>query len=555
MKDEFKKKVEDFIEEKKSIIKSFVGYIPEERIKYWAIAIKEFLPEIQELAKNIKKGINETNWRITIEVRLILMLLRATFRLNTTQLETTLLNDQNSRLFEFLKIFSDHIYISHSEWSNRRDIFDGYISKIEDLAWKIKNRYHELYLEGFVEDYIKINNNLKVQEKLNTVEVLEGINFTRHFPEQILEWDNGYPKDLIYKVFIFMKLRMIPSIPYLEMIINESYLIKSELVPVVGNALGFYTKIPSVDMLYRFHRTYNSEYLEKIMENNAGLLMKEGIINPEILIGDSSTFRTRKDDPDGVKFHERDAETTRVMKFQAIVDPNCIPLTLIPRKGNENDAEGFNALKQKLIWIKEMADRLGVEIKFVLLDAGYSSSEILEFIEQELKATPIVDINSRNSNALKLLKSRLEYFKQYYREILELGTKFPKLAELCYYRFLDDIREAEIELEKIEGITPGIVSRYLKIFREIGIEDFIILYRLRTIIEGLFGMMKGCYALLGRQDRRLPLKGESQAHKHGLFILLAMQYLAYLNYKILNRKTHLLRSLYYIKLKEIEVIY
>ncbi|MHA1299542.1 MAG: hypothetical protein ACTSO9_08925, partial [Candidatus Helarchaeota archaeon] len=96
---------------------------------------------------------------------------------------------------------------------------------------------------------------------------------------------------------------------------------------------------------------------------------------------------------------------------------------------------------------------------------------------------------------------------------------------------------------------------YLKIFREIGFKEFLMQYRPRSIVEGLFGMMKSCYALLGRVDRRLPLKGKEQAHKHGLFILLAMQYLAYFNYKILNREKHLLRSLYYIKLKEIDVIY
>jgi len=28
------------------------------------------------------------------------------------------------------------------------------------------------------------------------------------------------------------------------------------------------------------------------------------------------------------------------------------------------------------------------------------------------------------------------------------------------------------------------------------------------MVEGLFGMMKACYALLGRTDRRLPLKGK-----------------------------------------------
>ncbi|MHA1379271.1 MAG: hypothetical protein ACTSRG_12885, partial [Candidatus Helarchaeota archaeon] len=72
-----------------------------------------------------------------------------------------LLNDKNSRLFEFLKSFSEHIYISYSEWSNRRDIFNKFWSKIENLAWKIKKRYHELYLENFIEDYINRGKNSK----------------------------------------------------------------------------------------------------------------------------------------------------------------------------------------------------------------------------------------------------------------------------------------------------------------------------------------------------------------------------------------------------------
>ncbi|MHA1298498.1 MAG: hypothetical protein ACTSO9_03545 [Candidatus Helarchaeota archaeon] len=58
----------------------------------------------------------------------------------------------------------------------------------------------------------------------------------------------------------------------------------------------------------------------------------------------------------------------------------------------------------------------------------------------------------------------------------------------------------------------GLVSKYLKIFREIRFKEFITQYRSRTIVEGLFGMIKACYALLGCVDRRLPLKGKEQAH-------------------------------------------
>ena len=555
MTNNLEEELRNFIKKFKVSNEYFVGYIPKYRVIYWIIAVKEFLQEIQELAELIKKDANETNWRIGAKLRLVLISFRATFRITTTQLETVLLNDKNSILFEFLKLFSEHIYISHSEWSNRRGVFEKYSSKIEVLVWKIKECYHELYLNNFIKNYISRSKNSKHQEVLNTVEILEGINFTKHFPDQLLSWKNGYPDDLLFKVFIFMKLRMIASIPYLEMVINEHYIIEDGVIPIIGRALGFYFRIPSLAKLYYAYRKFKPKSILGIFENNTELLIKERIINLETIIGDSTVFKTRKDDPDGTKYHKRDAETSKVMKYQALVDPNCIPLVLIPRKGDEHDEKGFNVLKEKLIWLKEMAAKYGVKIRMVLLDAGYSSSEILEFIEKKIKAIPIVDINPRNSKTLKLIKERLEYFKQYFREILELGARFPKLAELCYYRFLDDIGKAEKELNNIKGVRQGVVPRYLKIFREIGFKEFISLYRSRTIVEGLFGMMKACYALLGRTDRRLPLKGKEQAYKHGLFILLAMQYLAYFNYKVLNRNKHLLRSLYYIKLKEIEVIY
>ncbi|MHA1360913.1 MAG: transposase [Candidatus Helarchaeota archaeon] len=555
MKEEYREKIEKFLEERKKLQESFVGYIPEQRVNYWILAVKEFLPEILALATLIKKGLSKSNWRITVEVRLILISFKATFRLTTTQLETVLLNEKNSWLFRFLKILSEHVYISHAEWSNRSKIFEPYASIIETLAWKIKDRYHELFLEAYITAFKDSCKQSGHQEVLNTVEMLEGINFTKYFPEKLFRWDKGYPLDLMYKVFIFMKLRMIPSVPYLDMILNEKFTIENELIPIIGHSLGFYTRIPALDKLYRAHRTLDHETLEVILEKNANFLIQEGIANPEIVIGDSTVCRTRKDDPDGTKYHARDAETTRTLKFQAIVDPNCIPLGLVPRKGNENDRRGFKELEQKLRKIKSMAEPHGLQIKAVILDAGYFSSQIVEFIEEEIKAIPIIDINPMNSKTLKLIKNRLEYFKQYFRGILKLGAKLPKFARLCYYRFWDEIDEAETELTQIKGIRPGLVLNCLRIFRELGFEKFIKLYRQRSIVEGLFGMMKSCYALLGRVDRRLPLKGKVQAHKHGLFILHAMQYLAYFNYKILKEKSHLLRAFYYIKVKDISVIY
>ncbi|MHA1381866.1 MAG: hypothetical protein ACTSRG_26140, partial [Candidatus Helarchaeota archaeon] len=120
MMDKLEKEIENITKKRKDLHEDFIGYIPEDRIINWILAVKEFLMEIQELVTLIKKDMIKPNLRISVEVRLILIFLRATFRIITTQLETVLLNDKNSRLFEFLKLFSEHIYISYSEWSNRR---------------------------------------------------------------------------------------------------------------------------------------------------------------------------------------------------------------------------------------------------------------------------------------------------------------------------------------------------------------------------------------------------------------------------------------------------
>jgi len=555
MKNNIYEKIDDLIKKNTDIQQNFTGYLPELRIKYWICAVKEFLDEILNLVELIKKEMKCYNWRIRIEVRLLLIFLRATFRLTTTQLECVLLNDKNKMLFDFLKLFSDHFYISHSEWSNRSFVLKKYDERIEKLAWKIKGRYHELYLEGYINTFLKLYKNSTHKPDLNISELLEGINFTKYFPEEILKWKNGYPTDLMCKTFVFMKLRMIPSISYLKLVINESAIVGNEILPVMGHSLGFYTRVPGIDKLYKAHRKFNVNILIEILEDNVDFLVKEGIINIETIIGDSTTCKTRKDDQDGVKYHNKDKEGKRVLKFQALVDPNCIPLTIIPCKGNENDKSGFNVLKEKLTMLKKIAEKYKLKIEYVKLDAGYCSLEILEFIEKEIEAIPIVDINPMNSEVLKEYKRVLEYFKQYLREIIKLGLKFPKLAKMCYFRFLEDIEEALKKLEKDESKIPKLALNYLKIFKNIGIEKFIMEYRGREVIEGLFGMMKGCYALLGRANRKLPLKGKNQVHKHGLFILIAMQYLAYFNYKILGKKINKLRALYYIKMKEIEVIY
>ncbi|MHA1359372.1 MAG: hypothetical protein ACTSRC_14760 [Candidatus Helarchaeota archaeon] len=90
---------------------------------------------------------------------------------------------------------------------------------------------------------------------------------------------------------------------------------------------------------------------------------------------------------------------------------------------------------------------------------------------------------------------------------------------------------------------------------EIGIERYYQNYKNRSVIEGLFGMSKACYSLLGRADRVLPVKGKEEVEIHSILTLLAMQFLALINYRIYHLQESLLSSFYVLKLKNLKVYY
>ncbi|MHA1266101.1 MAG: transposase [Candidatus Helarchaeota archaeon] len=555
MNEKFKKVTESFIKLNPLVEQELVGFIPENRVLAFISALKEYGSQIELLKEEIERKEAGKQWKIPVLFRLILEFLRAVFRLNGHQVQRLLLTPENKLLLDYLNHFSEHIYLSNEEWSNRKHVFEKYKLQISKLAWKIKEKYHELIWDMNKECYLQTCATNNQRLPFNTEECLEHLNFTKFYPDQILAWPNTYPDDLMLKTFVYMKLEMISSVPQLFKRLNALIHFRKYLIRSTGVALGFYFNVPKLDKLYKQKNMLKISYLYDIVKSNAELLIKEGISDILFLIGDSTSCKARKDDPDAPEVEDKRQTLSRTHKYQAIVDGNGIPLLLYRRPDVEHDTKGFNNLKEALLELKNMTEKYGRKIEFIILDAGYFSEDAIDFIVEALECTPIIDINSFNSEKLKQIKEGIEEIKQYYRDRNKLDPKNKREIQQLEQAIQDAYKNINALLMNVQRDGTDFEQKIARLLLKISVKKYISIYRNRPIVEGLFGMAKSCYYLLGRPDRQLPIKGSKNVEIHGMLTVIAMQYLALFNYKLLGKEKNLLRSLHYIKLSELTLYY
>jgi hypothetical protein len=352
-----------------------------------------------------------------------------------------------------------------------------------------------------------------------------------------------------------MKLEMIPSVPLLVKRINTYYRHHNQLIRYSGMNLGFYSASPKLDKLYKFAKAIPLNILRAIMNSNAQQLIELG--NPSILtlIGDSTSCLARKDDPDAPYLENQRQTLTRTHKYQTLCDGNGIPLYQIRRPGQEHDAVGGLELKDALRNAVSLARTHGKEVPFIILDAGYFSEQIIRFIKEELKSTPIIDINPSNSAKLQAIKQSIEAIKLKWRELDKVGSGDMPTIQRIETEIFAEFSHLKLLLTKASKEGTEFEKLVAKIILKVGPEEYLQIYRNRAVIEGLFGLIKSCYYLLGRPDRVLPIKGAEEVEIHGLLTIIAMQFLALFNYKLLKKETNLLRAMYYIKLSELKIYY
>ncbi|MHA1799989.1 MAG: transposase, partial [Candidatus Helarchaeota archaeon] len=530
------------------------GLIPLERQEILIQVLIEIEEEIQELARQIRKAEEIEYFKFSAEYRIILLLIKAVFRLNYTHFTEIINKGKNPLLHEFLSALSESLVMSTQEFSTQEAIFlQKYKVPLETLAREAKQKYHDLLKAHYIKNYWNLIASTGNSFPYTIFWALESFNFCQFYPESILKWKGYYSPDLMLKTFIFMKLGQVPSIGALFSRINEVSSNKLGHHLQVGMNLGFYYNVPKIDKLYKYNSLLTPSFLKNIVKKMASILIQNGIVNIGMLVGDSTLCLARRDDPDIIAILGTEKGLTRCHKYQVITDSCGIPLFLVRRPGEEHDSKGFKSLEHGLLELKEMAIKHDKDIDLVILDAGYSGTEIFEFIELKLKAFPVIDINPGNSQYLKTLKEQLEAlkgFKRTHKKNPLTSEKARNKQEKVFFEMLDKAEDLVAEILINGSPFEKKVAKYISL---LSVKGYLEHYQRRPVIEGLFGLEKSTYYLLGRTDRQLPIKGAEAVERHGLFTILALQFTGLYNYQLLSRNDHLLRSLSIVKVKELPI--
>ena len=547
----------DISQQQKSEIKIQKNILPECRQIAFCKAIEHFLPEITFLAQTIKREMARKDWKFPEDFRIIIILLKVVFRLNWIEITYILEEQKNGILHRYLRQFAEYITISQEHLVEQAQWFKAnYYSEFIELASKVKKCYHQFILEYYTEDYLWKCRQLQESIPIYVENMLETFDFTPFFPEAILDWQGWHAPDLLCKTFIYQKIKQITSLQSLEWEINRVIKAEDGYTKLFGVELGFYNHVPHLTTLYSAKSQFIGKQLNEWMLILANQLLKEGVLHPDILLIDSTQCHAQKDDPDlAIKGKKKKKGPERCHKLQVICDGSGIPLYATRRAGEEHDQKGFQVLKEPLVTIKQMATRLGKQLKVVLLDAGYCGQETFTFINEVLKGTSIINLNPGRSHLLKKLKQNIDAYREIRNRLehlapeeepersnleIEMGAKIKKVQELIV-----DCKNSKSEFAQFFG----------NLLEEIGMEQYYHLYKNRSVIEGLFGMVKSCYSLLGRADRVLPVKGKEEVEIHSLLTLLAIQFLALINYRIYHVQESLLSSYYVLKLRNLKIYY
>lgn len=540
----------------KSEIQVQKNIIPECRQIAFCKAVEHFLPEIDFLANKIKREMAQKNWKYPEDYRLIILLLKVVFRLIWIQITYILEEPKNFIVQRYLRQFSDYITISQEHLVDQaRWLKANYYSEFIEVALKVKRCYHQFILEHYTEDYLWKCRQLQESIPIYVENMLETFDFTQFFPEALLEWNGWYAPDLLFKTFIYQKIKQITSMQLLEWEINRVIETKTGYTKLFAVELGYYNNVPHLATLYSAKNQLNGKPLNEWMLILANQLMKEGVLHPDILLIDSTQCRAQNDDPDLASKKKKKKGPERCHKLQAICEGSGIPLYAVRRAGEENDKKGFKELQAPLLKIKEMAARLGKKIKILLQDAGYCDQEIFNFIEKDLMATAIINLNPGRSKLLKKLKKSIDAYRELRNQLERLDPEEESEKEKLELEISDKIKQIKNLIEECKVSKSKFTRFFGNLLNEIGIERYYQTYKNRSVIEGLFGMAKSCYSLLGRADRVLPVKGEEEVEIHSILTLLAMQFLALINYRIYHLQESLLSSFYVLKLKNLKVYY
>ena len=145
-----------------------------------------------------------------------------------------------------------------------------------------------------------------------------------------------------------------------------------------------------------------------------------------------------------------------------------------------------------------------------------------------------------------LLQSRWHY-TDLDMEVCSSGPEKGQKKKLRNQAFEEIKMLEDLLYEQLGSNLPStkIVARNLL---NIGVHNFIELYKRRSIIEALIGDAKETYCLLGKTNNKLIIMGQERVTVEVLFIFIGLQFKAMTHYRLMKSQNHLLKNLYWVNI-------
>ncbi len=557
MSSEKKMLEKEFLSNKLNPKYRLTGKIDETDIKIAEKAIVKNYDALFNLQERIKKSTEHQFRSKSIMFRIIVICLGAVFELNFEQLGLLFILDINPELNYFLSKFANISSISQEELCKTKKDFDMFWKEIKDLAYIVKDDYHLFYQEHNDSEFIELLKNDGKKRPYGVALLLKGINMARWFRSEIIPSDKTFPKTGLLRALFYGALMVHRrSTAGLIEVLNEHVYNTPEGFVDIGYSLGFYFGIPSTKTLYRFVKSLGTDMMAGIMMENTEELIRIGCADIGMLLVDSTEIFGRKDDEDLPAVNRDRATHKMTYRVQIICDPNQIPLIAVTRLGNEIDLTGFKSVIDGLLYIKNVAERNGRKIEYVLIDAGYFDQDNLSKVVNLIGAKPIFNINPRRNPHLKMLRKLFEkYSKKYYEKLHD--------ASLPATEQIGILEEAKsLIFDRIEIICWDLIqtnqefNKFIaQIILSVGIENFLDIYARRNVIEGLIGVGKSTYLELTNKKNKILVMGQEKVSIKVLLILIGLQFRALTNYRILQKQNGVMKDLYWVNLSEILMNY
>jgi len=279
-------------------------------------------------------------------------------------------------------------------------------------------------------DYQNIVNSCSFTQKYDAL--FRAFDTVYHGPDHPLFGRKGYPKSAYLKALIYKQCE---QIKYVTDLIRDL-----ESRPAICMLIGFEPgKLPSPSQFSRFLSSMNNSEVEELIHSSAKLMIEEGHVSTDVLIGDSkpiraNTVENNPKNPNRCLNKERKIKRNPAATFSyysyikqssegkkrqfaffwgyrthVLVSREGVVLVEITKPNDVADKDVVKSLMRKLKRI--YGQKKGRKI---VLDAAYDSNDVYNFILKEMKSEPFIAENPR-------YKKPVTNFDEQGRPICEAG--------------------------------------------------------------------------------------------------------------------------------------